>query len=299
MDNPKHDKDAGEGPAQDRHADAEPGSGDRARATARRKRTAPAIFAMKKRGEKIAALTAYDYVTAKLVDAAGVDIILVGDSAAMVVLGHENTLPVTLDEMLLLTAAVSRARPAALIVGDMPFMSYQADVADAVRSGGRMVKEGGAGAVKLEGGRRVVPKIVAVREAGIPVMGHIGLTPQSIHELGGYRVQGKTEETGERLLDDARALEEAGCFSIVLEAIPWQLGKMITGAVGVPTIGIGAGPHCDGQVLVINDITGYGDAPVARFVRRYGDARSVVADAAESFVRDVKAGAYPSIDESY
>jgi 3-methyl-2-oxobutanoate hydroxymethyltransferase len=153
--------------------------------------------------------------------------------------------------------------------------------------------------VKLEGGRRVVPKIVAVREAGIPVMGHIGLTPQSIHELGGYRVQGKTEETGERLLDDARALEEAGCFSIVLEAIPWQLGKMITEAVGVPTIGIGAGPHCDGQVLVINDIVGYVDAPVARFVRRYGDAGRVVADAAAGFVKDVKAGAYPDLDESY
>jgi 3-methyl-2-oxobutanoate hydroxymethyltransferase len=265
----------------------------------RKKRTAPAIAAMKKRGEKIAVLTAYDYVTAKLVDAAGVDMILVGDSAAMVVLGHENTLPVTLDEMLLLTAAVSRARPSALVVGDLPFMSYQADVPDAVRSAGRMVKEGGAGAVKLEGGRRMVPKIVAVREAGIPVMGHIGLTPQSIHELGGYRVQGKSEETGRRLLEDALALEEAGCFSIVLEAMPWQLGREITESVGVPTIGIGAGPYCDGQVLVINDIVGYVDAPVAKFVRSYGDVRKVVAEAAGDFVKDVKSGNYPSIEESY
>jgi 3-methyl-2-oxobutanoate hydroxymethyltransferase len=288
-------------------ADATPSAADSSAATdatpcagaERRKRTAPSIVAMKKRGDKIAALTAYDRMTATLVDEAGVDIILVGDSAAMVVLGHENTLPVTLDEMLLLAAAVSRARPAALIVGDMPFMSYQADIADAVRSAGRMIKEGCAGAVKLEGGRRVASKIVAVRDAGIPVMGHIGLTPQSIHELGGYRVQGKTEETGRALLEDARALEEAGCFSIVLEAMPWQLAREITGAVGIPTIGIGAGPHCDGQVLVINDIVGYVEGPSPKFVRRYGDTRTVVAEAAGNFVRDVKSGSYPDLEESY
>jgi 3-methyl-2-oxobutanoate hydroxymethyltransferase len=265
----------------------------------RKKRTAPSIAVMKKAGEKVAVLTAYDCMTAKLVDAAGVDMILVGDSAAMVVLGHENTLPVTLDEMVMLTAAVSRARTAALVVGDMPFMSYQASAADAVRAAGRMVKEGGAGAVKLEGGRRVLPKIEAVLDAGIPVMGHIGLTPQSIHELGGYRVQGKTDETRGRLLDDARALTEIGCFSLVLEAIPWQLGRDITEAVSIPTIGIGAGPHCDGQVLVINDIIGYTDGPVPRFVRRYGDAGKVVSEAAAGFVRDVKSGAYPDLDESY
>jgi 3-methyl-2-oxobutanoate hydroxymethyltransferase len=265
----------------------------------RKKRTAPSIAAMKKAGEKIAVLTAYDYMTAKLVDAAGVDMILVGDSAAMVVLGHANTLPVTLDEMVMLTAAVARARTAALVVGDMPFMSYQADVADAVRAAGRMIKEGGAGAVKLEGGRKVVPKIAAVLDAGIPVMGHIGLTPQSIHELGGYRVQGKNDQTRERLLDDARALNEAGCFSMVLEAIPWQLGREITESVSIPTIGIGAGPHCDGQVLVVNDILGYTDGKAAKFVRRYGDSGKVVSEAAEGFVRDVKAGAYPNLDESY
>lgn len=265
----------------------------------RKQRSAPSIAAMKKAGDRIAVLTAYDYMTAKLVDAAGVDIILVGDSAAMVVLGHENTLPVTLDEMVMLTAAVSRARPSALVVGDLPFMSYQADVGDAVRSAGRMVKEGGAGAVKLEGGAKVVPKIRAVLDAGIPVMGHIGLTPQSIHELGGYRVQGKNDETRARLLEDARALDAAGCFSIVLEAMPWQLGREITELVSVPTIGIGAGPHCDGQVLVINDVIGYTDGPHPKFVRSYGDARRVVSEAAESFVKDVKSGAYPDLDESY
>jgi len=265
----------------------------------RKKRTAPSIAAMKKAGEKIAVLTAYDYMTAKLVDAAGVDAILVGDSAAMVVLGHENTLPVTLDEMLMLTAAVARGTSTALVVGDMPFMSYQASVADAVRAAGRMVKDGRAGAIKLEGGSKVVEKIGAVLDAGIPVMGHIGLTPQSIHELGGYRVQGKNDRTRELLLDDARALEEAGCFSIVLEAIPWKLGREITEALSIPTIGIGAGPNCDGQVLVVNDILGYTDGPSPRFVRRYGDTASVVTEAAESFVRDVKSGAYPDLDESY
>ena len=265
----------------------------------RKKRTAPSIAAMKKAGEKVAVLTAYDFMTARLVDAAGVDMILVGDSAAMVVLGHENTLPVSLDEMVMLTAAVARAKPAALVVGDMPFMSYQAAAADAVRAAGRMVKEGGAEAVKLEGGRKVVQKIEAVLDAGIPVMGHIGLTPQSIHELCGYRVQGKNEETRERLLDDARALAQVGCFSMVLEAIPWRLGREITEAVSIPTIGIGAGPHCDGQVLVINDIIGYTDGPAPKFVRSYGDARKVVSEAAEGFVRDVKAGAYPDLEESY
>jgi len=265
----------------------------------RKKRTAPSIAAMKKAGEKVAVLTAYDYMTAKLVDGAGVDVILVGDSAAMVVLGHESTLPVTLDEMVMLTAAVARAHTAALVVGDMPFMSYQASVPDAVRAAGRMVKDGGAGAVKLEGGRKVVTRIEAVLDAGIPVMGHIGLTPQSIHKLGGYRVQGKNDETREALLEDARALEEAGCFSMVLEAIPWQLGKDITDAVSIPTIGIGAGPHCDGQVLVINDIIGYSDVPAPKFVRRYGDAGKLVSEAATAYVRDVKSGAYPDLDESY
>jgi 3-methyl-2-oxobutanoate hydroxymethyltransferase len=265
----------------------------------RKKRTAPSITAMKGAGEKIAALTAYDCVTARLLDEAGVDIILVGDSAAMVVLGYENTLPVTLDAMIMLTAAVSRARPSALVVGDMPFMSYQASVADAVRNAGRMVKEGGAEAVKLEGGRKVVPKVEAVLAAGIPVMGHIGLTPQSVHELGGYRVQGRNEASHGRLIEDARALEAAGCFSIVLEAVPHGLGREITQALSIPTIGIGAGPSTDGQVLVISDIIGMSGGPTAKFVRSYGDAQSVVSKAASDYVRDVKAGDYPTLDESY
>ena len=285
----------------ERGAGARPGGAGSGGAgvTDRTKRTAPSIQAMKAAGEKIAALTAYDFVTARLLDEAGVDVLLVGDSAAMVVLGYENTLPVTLDAMLVLTAAVARAKPTALVVGDMPFMSYQASQADAVRSAGRMVKEGGAEAVKLEGGRKIVPTVHAVLDAGIPVMGHVGLTPQSIHELGGYRVQGKGGEARARLLDDAKALEGAGCFSIVLEAVPWELAKEITASVSVPTIGIGAGPHCDGQVLVVNDIIGYALGRTAKFVRRYGDTKSVVAEAARGFVDDVKRGSYPSLDESY
>jgi 3-methyl-2-oxobutanoate hydroxymethyltransferase len=266
----------------------------------RKKRTAPAIAAMKRSGEKIAVLTAYDAVTARVVDEAGVDAILVGDSAAMVVLGYDSTLPVTLDEMVMLTAAVSRAKPAALVVGDLPFMSFQASVGDAVRSAGRLVKEGGAGAVKLEGGAKVATKVRAIVEAGIPVMGHIGLTPQSVNEFGGYRVQGKSARDRERLLEDARALAEAGCFSMVLEAMPSALGRAITEAVAVPTIGIGAGPACDGQVLVVNDIVGYTNGDRSpRFVRRYGDSRAVVSEAARSFVEDVRSGSYPSEEETY
>lgn len=261
--------------------------------------TAPSVAAMKAAGRKIVALTAYDCMTARLVDEAGVDIILVGDSAAMVVLGYENTLPVSLDEMLMLTAAVVRAKPRALVVGDMPFMSYQASVSDAVRSAGRMVKEGGAQAIKLEGGRKLVPKVEAVLEAGIPVMGHIGLTPQAIHELGGYRVQGKDRETRARLIDDAAALSDAGCFAIVLEAMPSELGQEISESIPIPTIGIGAGPHCDGQVLVINDIVGMVEGKLAKFVRPYGDARAVIANAASEFVRDVRSGCYPDESESY
>ncbi len=266
---------------------------------AQKKLTAPAITAMKRSGERIAVLTAYDYMTARIIDGVGVDIILVGDSAAMVVLGHESTLPVTVDEMVMLTAAVVRAKTRALVVGDLPFMSYQADVGDAVRAAGRFVKDGGAQAVKLEGGVRVGDKLRAVVDAGIPVMGHIGLTPQSVHEFGGYRVQGKDDEAGEKLLCDARAVEEAGCFSVVLEAMPRDLGRRITEMLSIPTIGIGAGPDCDGQVLVVNDILKYTEGRPARFVRTYGDAGSVVEDAARRYVADVKSGDYPSDEECY
>jgi 3-methyl-2-oxobutanoate hydroxymethyltransferase len=266
---------------------------------ARKKLTAPAITAMKRSGERIAVLTAYDYMTARIIDGAGVDIILVGDSAAMVVLGHESTLPVTVDEMVMLTAAVVRAKSRALVVGDLPFMSYQADVGDAVRAAGRFVKDGGAQAVKLEGGVRVADKLRAVVDAGIPVMGHIGLTPQSVHEFGGYRVQGKDEEARDSLLRDARAVEEAGCFSVVLEAMPRELGRRITEMLSIPTIGIGAGPDCDGQVLVVNDILEYTEGRPARFVRIYADAGSVVEDAVGRYVADVKSGSYPSDEECY
>ncbi len=264
-----------------------------------KKLTAPAITAMKGSGERIAVLTAYDYMTARIADGAGVDVILVGDSAAMVVLGYESTLPVTVAEMVMLTAAVARAKTRALVVGDLPFMSYQADIGDAVRAAGIFIKDGGAQAVKLEGGVRIADKLRAVVDAGIPVMGHIGLTPQSVHEFGGYRVQGKDEKARESLLADARAVQEAGCFSVVLEAMPRELGRQITELLSIPTIGIGAGPDCDGQVLVVNDILKYTDGRPARFVRSYADVGSVVEDAARRYVADVKSGSYPSDEECY
>jgi len=264
-----------------------------------KKLTAPAITAMKGSGERIAVLTAYDYMTARIADAAGVDVILVGDSAAMVVLGYESTLPVTVAEMVMLTAAVARAKTRALVVGDLPFMSYQADIGDAVRAAGTFIKDGGAQAVKLEGGVRIADKLRAVANAGIPVMGHIGLTPQSVHEFGGYRVQGKDEKAKESLLADARAVQEAGCFSVVLEAMPRELGRQITEMLSIPTIGIGAGPDCDGQVLVVNDILKYTDGRPARFVRSYADVGLVVEDAARRYVADVKSGSYPSDEECY
>ncbi|MFQ5945020.1 MAG: 3-methyl-2-oxobutanoate hydroxymethyltransferase, partial [Anaerolineae bacterium] len=213
----------------------------------------------KREGIPITMLTAYDYPTALVVDRAGIDVILVGDSLAMVVLGHETTLPVTMDEMLHHSRAVRRGAQRALLVGDLPFLSYQTGPAEAVRSAGRFLKEGGMAAAKLEGGREATPQIRAIVDAGIPVMGHLGLTPQSIHKLGGYRVQGKTKEAAERMLEDASLLEEAGCFSIVLEAIPAPIAAEITESVSVPTIGIGAGVSCDGQVLVLHDLLGMFD----------------------------------------
>src|SRR5688572_16854925 len=199
---------------------------------------------MKRRGDKIAVLTAYDYPTARVQDAAGVEVILVGDSLGMVVLGYENTLPVTVDEMVHHIKAVARARPRALLVGDLPFMSYQAGVEDAVRNAGRLVKEGGAEAVKVEGAQRVEASVRAIVDAAIPVMGHVGLTPQSVHQFGGYRVQGKDADAGDRLVDEATFLEQCGCLSLVVEGVPWKLAERITAGVSIPTIGIGAGPHC-------------------------------------------------------
>jgi len=267
--------------------------------TQRPKVTVRTLLDMKKRGEKIVVLTAYDHPTARLEDEAGVEVILVGDSVGNVVLGYESTIPVTVDEMVHHLKAVTRARPQALVVGDLPFMSYQAAPEDAVRSAGRLVKEGGAEAVKVEGARRVEAPVRAIIDAAIPVMGHVGLTPQSVNQFGGYRVQGREAPDGERVLDDARFLEEAGCFALVVEGVPWQLAQRITAAVGIPTIGIGAGPHCDGQVLVVNDLLGIDARFTPRFVKRYAEVGATMSRAFADFASDVKAGKFPDIDHSY
>jgi 3-methyl-2-oxobutanoate hydroxymethyltransferase len=248
---------------------------------------------------RLVMLTAYDHPTARLLDSAGCDILLVGDSLGNNVLGYESTLPVTMEEMLHHTKAVVRGTRRALVVGDMPYLSYQASRRDAIRNAGRFLKEAGAAAVKIEGGRRRAPLAGALVEAEIPVMGHVGLTPQSVHLMGGYKVQGKRVDEAQALVDDARALEEAGVFSIVLEGIPEAVGRRITEAVGVPTIGIGAGRHCDGQVLVFHDLVGLGTGPAPRFVRRYADLAGVIADAARRFADDVRSGGYPSEAETY
>lgn len=267
--------------------------------TARGKITARALVDMKSRGEKIAMLTAYDYQTALIEDRAGVDVILVGDSLGMVVLGYENTLPVTVDEVVHHTKAVSRAKPRAMVVGDLPFMSYQAAVEDAVRNAGRLVKEGGAEGVKLEGGRRMAAVIRGILDADIPVMGHVGLTPQSLHRFGGYKVQGKDPQSADRLVDDAKFLDEAGCFSIVLEGIPSPLARRITEAVAIPTIGIGAGPHCDGQVLVVNDMLGMMEDFAPKFVKRYREVGKSMSEAFSEYIAEVKEGKFPSREQSY
>lgn len=261
--------------------------------------TIPNLMDRKADGRRITMVTAYDYPTARLVDEAEIDILLVGDSLAMVVLGHENTLAVTMEEMLHHTRAVTRARRRSLIVADMPFLSYHVSPAQAVRNAGRFLKEAGADAVKVEGGRRRLAVIRAIAEADIPVMGHIGLTPQSLGRLGGFKVQGRTLERAERILADAVALDKAGVFAIVLEAVPEELGRLITRAVRVPTIGIGAGRHCDGQVLVFHDLVGLEDRLAPRFVRRFASLRGDVLQALGAFKRAVEEGAFPSSEETY
>ena len=236
---------------------------------------------------------------ALLEDRAGVEIILVGDSLGMVVLGYETTLPVTLEEVVHHLKAVNRARTRALVVGDLPFMSYQASVEDAVRNAGRLVKEGGAEAVKLEGGRRMGTVIHAILDADIPVMGHLGLTPQSVHQFGGYRVQGKNKESADKLVEEAKFLEESGCFAIVLEGIPSQLAKRITSSIGIPTIGIGAGPDCDGQVLVVNDLLGFLEEAPPKYVKRYAEIGREMTKAFGDYVDEVKKGKFPDADHSY
>jgi 3-methyl-2-oxobutanoate hydroxymethyltransferase len=267
--------------------------------TGRARVTVQTLRQMKREGNKIVVLTAYDHPTALIEDRAGVDVILVGDSLGMVVLGYENTLPVTMEEIIHHARAVARARPRALMVGDLPFMSYQAGVSDAVRTAGRLVKEGGMEAVKLEGGRRMEAAIRGIVDAAIPVMGHLGLTPQSVHQFGGYRVQGREEQAAQQLIDDAGFLESCGCFSIVLEGMPWPLARRITEAVSIPTIGIGAGPHCDGQVLVVNDLLGVNEDFAPRFVKRYAEVGRTMAEAFAAYVADVKAGRFPDLDHSY
>lgn len=265
----------------------------------RPKVTTLTIQEKKLRQQRVTCLTAYDYATSRLVDEAGVDMILVGDSLAQVVLGYENTMPVTMEEMLHHTRAVRRAVKSALVIADMPFGSYHGEVEQGVRNAIRFVKEAGAEAVKLEGGAQRVELIKRVLDSEIPVMGHIGLTPQSVHKMGGYKVQGKDLGGIERLVKDAIALDRAGIFSLVLEGVPREVAAMITREVSVPTIGIGAGPECDGQVLVFHDIVNLTFSPAAKFVRRYGDAASLISNAVHQFVSDVESGSYPSDEESY
>jgi 3-methyl-2-oxobutanoate hydroxymethyltransferase len=260
--------------------------------------TAPAVRA-KKGGPKLRMTTAYDAPTARIADRAGADIILVGDSVANVVLGYEDTLSVTVDDMVHHTAAVSRTRPAALVVGDLPWLSYHISVEDAVRNAGRLVREGGAGAVKLEGGRKRLPVVEAVLDAEIPVMGHLGLTPQSFHAMGGYRVQGKAVESAREMIDDAVALDRAGVFALVLEGVPDVLAQVITKEVSAPTIGIGAGSHTDGQVLVLHDVLGLSPGPGPKFVRRYADLGDAAVAALEQFFDDVQRGEFPAAAETY
>jgi 3-methyl-2-oxobutanoate hydroxymethyltransferase len=259
----------------------------------------PELLEMKRSGTKIAMVTAYDAAGARLAEAAGIDVVLVGDSAAMVVLGHESTVPVTMDEMLFMTRSVSRAVRRPLVVGDMPFGSYQVSDEEAVRSAIRFVKEGGADVVKLEGAGRMLPRVRAIVESGIPVMGHIGLTPQSVTALGGYKAQGRTAAKARRLVAEAAALAEVGCFSIVLEAVPNPVAARITASLAIPTIGIGAGPDCDGQVLVYHDLLGLTEGHTARFVKRYADLATVIREALAAFVADVRSGAYPEERHSY
>ena len=267
--------------------------------SARPKITITTIQDKKQRREPITCLTAYDYATARLVDEAGIDMILVGDTLAQVVLGYDSTLPVTMEEMLHHTRAVRRAVKAALVIADMPFGTYQADTKEGVANAMRFVKEAGAEAVKMEGGDKRVDLIRRILDAEVPVMGHIGLTPQSLHKMGGYKVQGKDLSGIERLMKDAVALDRAGVFAIVLEGVPREVAAMITREVRVPTIGIGAGPECDGQVLVFHDIVNLTFAPPAKFVRHYGDAAALIRRAVEQFKADVESGGYPSDAESY
>ncbi len=264
-----------------------------------KKLTIPEVLAMKKAGEKITVLTAYDVSLARMIDASGIDLVLVGDSLGNVVLGYDSTVPVTMEEMLHHCKAVRRGVSRALLLGDMPFMSYQTSVYDAVVNGGRFLKEAGCDAVKLEGGSEVCEQVRALVKAGIPVMGHIGLTPQTATALGGFKVQGKDAESARRLLASARDLAAAGAFGVVLESVPAQLAEVISREIPIPTIGIGAGPHCDGQVLVIHDLLGLFEKYVPSFVKKYANLAPEIKAALAGYREEVKSGAYPAAEHSF
>ncbi len=257
----------------------------------------PDLKEKKRRGEKIVVLTAYDATMARLFERAGIDVLLVGDSLGNVIMGCETTLPVTLDVMVHHTRAVSRGARRSLVVADMPFLTYQVTVPEAVRNAGRLLQEGGAAAVKIEGGRPMLETVERLVEVGIPVMGHLGLTPQSVHQLGGYRQQARAEQEAVRLIEDARALEQAGAFSLVLESIPADVAAAVTAALSIPTIGIGAGPHCDGQVLVSYDAFGLFEGPVPPFVKQYARLGELLAAAAAAYAEDVREGRYPAQEQ--
>ena len=263
------------------------------------KNTVATARQQKKDGDKITMLTAYDYSTAKLMDEAGINMLLVGDSLGMVMLGYEDTLSVTMEDTIRHTAAVARGAKNALVVSDMPFMSYQASVYDAVVNAGRLMKEGRCNAVKLEGGAAVCPQIKAITEASIPVMAHIGLTPQSVNAFGGFKVQGKSEEAARRILDEAKAVEEAGAFAVVLECVPAKLAELITKTVNIPTIGIGAGAGCDGQVLVYQDMLALFSDFKPKFVKHFADVGSVMREGFKAYIEEVKAGTFPAEEHTF
>lgn len=264
-----------------------------------KKVTVPSVMEAKSQGKRLVMITAYDATMGRLVDEAGVDMVLVGDSLAMVVLGYDTTLPVTMEEMLHHTRAVRRGVKRALVIGDMPFGSFQGNVSEAVANAARFLKEAGADAVKLEGGVRVASHVRQMTEMGIPVLGHIGMTPQSVQQYGGFKVQGRDERAREALLKDAKALEEAGAFAIVLECIPESLGEEITKSVSIPTIGIGAGRYCDGQVLVIHDVLGLASDFKPKFVKRYVDLTTATIDAVKTYCDEVRSGVYPGPEHRY
>lgn len=261
--------------------------------------TTSTLRSMKDRGEKITVLTAYDYTMARLLDQTGVEILLVGDSLGMVMLGYDSTIPVTLADMLHHTRAVARGTQKAMVLADMPFLSYHTSLEESVKNAGILMQQGGAQAVKLEGGKEIVPVIEKLVSSGIPVMGHLGLTPQQVHQMGGYSVQGKSEDTARKIIDDAKAIEAAGVFAVVLECIPYQLAEIVSKELKIPTIGIGAGAGCDGQVLVTHDLLGMYQDLAPKFVKRYGQLGESLKDAVSKYISEVKDGAFPAREHSF